>query len=209
MSDFNPWYISGSYFEVCNCEAICPCRIDRDLRRSTYDTCDFALSWRIIEGRAGALELSGLSVVLAGMYNRDEPGSSKSPWPPWRVVLYVDENGDPEQQKALTDIFLGRAGGGTLRNFAHAIDEVYAVRSARIDLDHTQNHEQMNVGEFVRARTAEPVVTDEPVFCGIPGAERPGQAIVAERFQMNDTPLRWEVSGRCGFAKDFTYSSEE
>jgi hypothetical protein len=109
----------------------------------------------------------------------------------------------------LTDIFLGRAGGDTLRNFAHAIDDVYAIRLARIDLNHASNHEQMKVGEFVTARTREPVVTDELVFCGVPGAEQPGQEIVAGRFRVDDAPLRWEISGRCGFAKEFTYSSED
>lgn len=208
MFNLLPWYLSGTYYEVCNCEAICPCRVNRSLRRATYDTCDFALSWHIIDGRADTLDLSGLSVVLAGTYQREEPASSQSPWPPWRVVLYLDENANSKQQEALTEIFLGRAGGDTLRNFAHAIDEVYAVRLARIDLDHTPSHERMKVGEFVTVHTTEAVVAGEPVFCGIPGAERPGQEIVAGRFRVVDAPLRWEVSGRCGFAKDFAYSSE-
>ncbi len=209
MSQFLPWHVSGDYYELCNCEAVCPCRVNRDLRQATYDTCDFALSWHVTEGHAGTVDLSGLSVVMAGAYNRDEPGTDRSPWPAWRVVLYVDQNATATQQKALSDIFLGRAGGGTLRIFAHAIDEVYAVRPARINLDHTPNQEQMEVGSFVTARTAHPAQSDEPVFCGIPGAEKPGQEIVAEYFRVDDAPLQWEVKGRCGFAKDFAYGSED
>ncbi len=68
--------------------------------------------------------------------------------------------------------------------------------------------EQMKVGEFVSAHTTEPAVSDQPVFCGISGADQPGREIVAGRFHVDDTPLRWEVSGRCGFAKEFTYRSE-
>ena len=47
MSLYMPWAVSGSYYEVCNCEAICPCRRHgaRKGGRSTYGTCDFALSW--------------------------------------------------------------------------------------------------------------------------------------------------------------------
>lgn len=39
------WRVSGSYFEVCNCDAPCPCRRlgDKPAGRSLYDTCDFAL----------------------------------------------------------------------------------------------------------------------------------------------------------------------
>ncbi len=203
------WYLTGTYYEVCNCEAVCPCRVHRDLRRASYDTCDFALSWRIREGRSGETDLSTLSVVLAGTYERSAPSRAGSKWPPWRVVLYLDESAGPKQKEVLTDIFLGRRGGGTLRNFAHAINDVYAVRSARIALDHTPRGETMEVADFVRARTARPAVSDAPVFCGIPGADEPGQEIVADRFRVDDAPLRWEVSGRCGFAKNFTYTSED
>jgi hypothetical protein len=87
MSLFVPWAINGSYYEVCNCEAICPCRRQgaRKGGRSSYGTCDFALSWHILDGHAGSVDLSDLSVVLAGRYSDDELGA------PWRVVLYVDE----------------------------------------------------------------------------------------------------------------------
>src|ERR1700693_4193524 len=90
------WRLSGSYFEACNCDAICPCRRQggRKLTTgSTYGVCDFALSWRITNGRWGNLDLSGLSVVLAGFYRDDEPGK------PWRVYLYVDEQATSAQHE--------------------------------------------------------------------------------------------------------------
>ena len=42
------WRVAGSYFEACNCEAICPCRRQGGQKLttgSTYGVCDFALSW--------------------------------------------------------------------------------------------------------------------------------------------------------------------
>jgi hypothetical protein len=205
MSLYMPWAVSGSYYEVCNCEAICPCRQHGMRRggRSTYDTCDFALSWRVLEGHAGSVDLSDLSVVLAGSYSDDEPGA------PWRVVLYVDERGGPEQQQALTDIFLGRAGGTTIRNFARAIGEVYTVRPAQIALHHVYNQEHIAVEHYVAAKTARPVLSDAAVSCGIPGHDRPGQEIIAEVFQVDDGALHWSIGGRCGFATSFAYSSDE
>ncbi|HEY9225507.1 MAG TPA: DUF1326 domain-containing protein, partial [Gemmatimonadaceae bacterium] len=129
-----PWRIAGSYFEACNCEAICPCRKQGGMKfgvGSSYGSCDFALSWRILEGQHGATDLSGLGVVMAGNYRDDEPGK------PWRVALYVDDRCDDRQFASLTDIFLGRAGGTTLKNFGARINGVYAVRRAKIELDHT------------------------------------------------------------------------
>ena len=205
MSLFVPWAISGSYYEVCNCEAICPCRRHGARRggRSSYGTCDFALSWRVLEGHAGDVDLKDLSVVLAGSYCDDEPGA------PWRVVLYVDERGIAEQQQALTNIFLGHAGGTTLRNFARAIGEVYAVRPAQIVLHHRPNQEHIAAEHYVKAKTARPFLSDAPVSCGIPGHDRPGQEIIAEAFQVDDSALHWSIGGRCGFATSFAYSSDE
>lgn len=204
-SDNQPWRVAGSYYEVCDCEAICPCRRQggRVGDRSSYGVCNFALSWQIREGYAGTIGLADLAVVLAGSYNDDEPGK------PWRVALYLDQRADPAQQAALGNIFLGRAGGTTLRNFAKAIGEVYAVRTARIALDHTPRREQMRAGDFVAARTAAAVQAAEVISCGIPGHDHLGQEIVAARFRVDDAPLHWEVTGRCGFATTFAYSSAE
>jgi hypothetical protein len=199
-----PWSVAGSYFEACSCQAICPCRRhgDRPGGRSTYGVCDFALSWLVTRGwAAGGVDLSGLEVVMAGSYDDDERGS------PWRVALYVDHRADEAQHRALAAIFLGRAGGDTLANFARAIGEVYAVRRARIRLDHTQDRQRIHVDDHVSVRTLRPVAHDEPVSCGIPGHDGPGQELVAEVLRVHDQPLAWEVSGRCAFATDFHYRS--
>ena len=203
MSNYNSWKVSGTYYEVCNCEAVCPCRQHGEKKggRSTYGFCDFALSWHVTEGQADGVDLSNLFAVLAGSYNDDEPGS------PWRVIIYVDERGDAQQQQALADIFLGRAGGDTRRNFAAAIGEVFAIRAAKIELEHNKNQERMEVKGFVSAATAQPDLTDQPVSCGIPGHDRPGQEIVADHFRVEDESLKWAVNGRCGFATDFAYKS--
>lgn len=52
---------------------------------------------------------------MAGWYDDDAPNS------PWSVSLFVDDRADATQYAALVDIFLGRAGGGTLENFAAAL----------------------------------------------------------------------------------------
>jgi hypothetical protein len=199
------WNVSGSYFEACNCDAICPCRRQNGEKlgnRSSYGVCDFALSWHVTEGRSGVTSLSGLDVVLAGSYSDDEPHK------PWRVSLYLDERADRAQQEALTAIFLGRAGGTTLKNFAAAIGEVYAVRTARIELDHTPRRWFMRAAEYVEVRATTPVPSERAVSCGIPGHDHPGDELRAEVMRVADTPLNWEVRGRCGFASDFAYRSD-
>ena len=66
------WRISGTYFESCNCDAICPCRRTDGAPggRSTHGTCIGVLSWVIDEGSADGVDLSGLPVAMAVRYRR-------------------------------------------------------------------------------------------------------------------------------------------
>ena len=169
---------------------------------STYGICDFVLSWHVKKGRAVDRDLSDLFVVLAGTYNDNDPGQ------PWHVILYVDDRSDIVQREALEDIFLGRAKGTPLRNFAHVIAEVYSVRSARIELSHVKNKEYIKVGNMISARTDRPFPSDVGVACAIPGFEQPGQEIVADHFRVKDSPFDWDFTGRCGFATKFAYKSD-
>ena len=164
------WHVSGSYFEACNCDAICPCRRvgDRPGGRSTHGICQFALSWHIDKGRADDVTLSDLDVVLAGWYDDDEPGS------PWRISLYIGDDANDAQYASLASIFLGRAGGTALENFAAAIGTVHQVRRARIRLSHVPRRWFIRAATFVSVSAKVPVEASAPVACGIPGLDRPG-----------------------------------
>jgi hypothetical protein len=202
MTDLLPWSVAGSYYEVCNCEAVCPCRRSggRKGGRPSYENCDFAISWWIKQGRAGDVDLADLKVVLAGRWER-------LPDNPWHVILYVDDRATPVQRDALAAIFLGRAGGPPGRSFGGNIVEVHAVKRARIELDHTPARERIEVAPYLTVRTREAVAHDFTVTCGIPGHDHPGHEIRAETFRYTDGPYDWDVSGKCGFFTDFAYSS--
>jgi hypothetical protein len=199
------WRVAGFYFEACNCDAICPCRMVGGVPggRSTHGTCLGALSWRIDEGQADSVELGGLCVVLTLRYEDDEPGS------PWTFVLHVDERGDEAQRSALGDIFLGRAGGAHVlelpwvRKPAHLV----ALRASPIEIREGPPHE-FKVGAAVSVTGARPLETEETVGCIVPGYDRPGKELIAERLSVDDEPLQWEVEGTCGFAGTFDYRSD-
>jgi hypothetical protein len=202
MDAFRPWSLAGSYYEVCNCEAICPCRRSGGRRggRPSYETCDFALSWWIKEGRSGTIDLADLKVVMVGRWET-------TPGDPWHVILYIDDRATPEQKEALAALFLGRAGGAIARGYGANIVEVYAVKSASIELEHAPARERIDVAPYLTVRTREAVPHDFTVTCGIPGHEHPGQEVRAEVFRFVDGPLDWDIRGKCGFATDFAYSS--
>lgn len=207
MLSREPWQISGSYLEACNCEVICPCRTVNGMRggRSTYGVCAGALSWGIEQGHAGAVDVSGLAVGLVFQYSDDEPGS------PWTYVLYLDSEAEAEQRDALEDIFLGRGGGTALEQFpwARKAATLVAVRPARIEFDHSAQRGWFRLHRFATMRIAGPVNDDAVVTCIIPGYDQPGTEVIVDELVAHDGDLSFEFSGRCGYSSRFDYSGPD
>lgn len=199
------WSIAGSYFESCNCDAICPCRsiAGRPGGRSTYGECVFALSWLVAEGHAGDIDLSGLAAVLTGRYHDDEPGS------PWSFFLHLDDRGDDGQRTMLGDILLGKLGGEHVENlpWVRKPSELLGVRRSRIEIDHTPRRQWFRVANSTSVRVAAPAEGDEQVTCLIPGHERHGEELTVESLKIDDAPLHFEFEGNCAYAADFAYTS--
>lgn len=200
------WRVSGSYFEACNCDAICPCRSvhGQPGGPSTYGECHGTISWHVHEGRAGAVDLSDLRVAMSLRYFDEQQPST-----PWEVVLYVDERADDEQRAALADIFLGRAGGTVSHLYGPAIGEVHAVRPARITLEHVAPRKRIDVVGYLLVEAEGEASDPGDVQCGIPGFDHPGTELYADVIRSRDPVLRWEVRGsrHASFTSDFDYRS--
>jgi hypothetical protein len=204
MEQATAWRIRGSYFESCNCDAICPCRRIDDVPggRSTHGICAGVLTWLIEEGEAAGTNLAGLPVALALRYDDDELGS------PWSWILYLDERASEEQQDALEAIFTGELGGDALTHFPWAWKESYllGVRRVAIELDHTRRRQLLRIRDLVTVRIRDRYAGQETVTCVIPGHDRDGEELVAEELRVEDGPLGFEYSGTCGYGSTFAYS---
>jgi hypothetical protein len=201
------WAIRGTYFEACNCDAICPCRRVDGVRggRSSYGVCLGVLSWLIEDGHLGPVDLAGLPVAMATRYDDDEPGS------PWQFVLYLDERASDAQRGALEAIFLGRAGGSALRHFPWAWkpSTLLAVRALPIEVAHERRRQRLRIREHVSVRIGRAWDGPEAVTCVIPGHDQSGEELVADELVVDDQPLQFEFRGRCGYGGVFDYRSGE
>jgi hypothetical protein len=198
------WRIRGTYFESCNCEAICPCRrIDaKQGGRSTHGVCMGVLSWLIEEGAADGTDLSGLPVALASCYSDDESGS------PWTWILYLDAGASDEQHAALEGIFTGRFGGDAKQHFPWAWkpSELVAVRPVDIEVDHTRRRQLLRIRDRVSVRIRDRYAGPETVTCVIPGHEREGEELIADELVVEDGKLAFSYRGVCGYGSTFDYA---
>jgi hypothetical protein len=198
------WRIRGTYFESCNCDAICPCRRIDGVSggRSTHGVCMGVLSWLIEEGEADSVDLSGLAVALASRYSDDEAGS------PWAWILYLDAGASAEQRTLLEAIFTGRLGGDALRHFPWAWkeSELLAVRPVEIDVDHTRRRQRLRIRNRISVRIRDRHDGAETVTCVIPGHEQSGEELVADELHVEDGALAFSYRGVCGYGSVFDYS---
>ena len=166
------YHVRGAYFESCNCEAICPCRMIGGVRggRSTYGICYGVLSWLIEEGTVGEVDVSGLAAVLVCRYDDDEPGS------PWTIVLHVDRRGSIEQQAALETLFLD---GLQQLPWIRKARNLIGVRVSEIEIDGAR----IRVGSTISVQATRPVETELPVACGIPGLRAQGPRALRRRVR--------------------------
>jgi hypothetical protein len=197
------WHIRGSYFESCNCDAICPCRRIDGVPggRSTYSECLGVLSWIVEEGFAGEVRLDGLRVAMATRYSDDEPGS------PWSFVLYLDERADDAQREALASLYTGRLGGDAVKHFPWAWKDSVevAVRPVEIEVSHEPRRQWLQIRDHVTLRIRERHAGPETVTCVIPGHEQAGEELVADEMRVDDGPLRFAYEGNCGYSAPFDY----
>src|SRR6266571_5096596 len=56
------WRLSGTYFETCSCEVVCPCTASLALG-ADYDRCKVTLVFNIAEGEVEGIDVGGLKVA--------------------------------------------------------------------------------------------------------------------------------------------------
>ena len=197
------WRLAGRYFESCNCDAVCPCRMTDGIPggRSTHGVCYGVLGWLVDEGQADGLDLSALAAALLVHYDDDEPQS------PWTISLLLDDRGTHEQRGALERILLGEAGGDHVLRlpWVRKPRRVVEVRPGRITLEHSPDAYRLAVAESVSLIATKPVPDQDTIRCAIPGYEQPGLELVADAFVVDAAPFGWELAGNCAFASRFDY----
>lgn len=195
------WKLEGQYMEVCTCEAVCPCTVLND---PTEGTCTGAVAWHIDQGSFNGTALNDLTVVVA----LHTPGNMADG--DWKVALYLDDRGNPDQQKALGTIFGGEAGGHPAE-LAAFIGEVRAVEAVPLTFETDGKHGTLRIGEVGEA-DAEPIEGQggaPPTLENHPLAVAPGYpAVVAttRRARFDDHGIAFDVSGRNALISPFSYA---
>jgi hypothetical protein len=98
------WNLSGSYFETCSCDVICPCTASLTLG-ATKDRCNVVLVFNVKSGEVEGTDVSGLTVAAVA----DTPKVMSEG--NWRLGVVIDADASDEQAEKLGGVFSGALGG--------------------------------------------------------------------------------------------------
>ena len=196
------WMITGTYFEACNCDVVCPCLFTS--KPTIPNDCRVFDAWHIDKGQMGRTDLSGLNVAMT----IDSPGHMLEV--PWTVALYIDKRADKKQNDALTRIFGGKVGGHPAL-LANHVGKVNGISTVPIKFVTEGKRRHVTIPKIANVEvTAIPgQAGGAVVLANQPLAVSPNEAGVvahATRFRYTDYGETWEFSETSGLFAAFTYS---
>jgi hypothetical protein len=191
------WSLSGSYFETCSCDVVCPCTASLALG-ATRDYCRVVLVFNVKQGEVDGTDVSGLTV--AAVCETPKVMSEGN----WRLGVVIDAAASDEQAEKLGGVFSG-ALGGPIEALGPLIGENLGVERLPIEVREDGLKHAVRIGEAVDFEIEDVVPfgveTGEPAR--ITGIFHPvGSDLTvsrATRSQINAFGIEYEA--RAGFSR--------
>ncbi|MGH2967313.1 MAG: DUF1326 domain-containing protein [Solirubrobacterales bacterium] len=136
-----PWKISGSYFESCSCDVVCPCTASLSLG-ATRDRCNVVLVFNVKEGEVDGTDVSGLTVAAVADTPKVMTDGN------WRLGVIIDEAASDEQAEKLGGVFSG-ALGGPMESLSPLVGENLGLERAPIEVNESGLTHSIRIGDQV------------------------------------------------------------
>ena len=135
------WKISGSYFETCNCNVICPCTASLSLG-ATNDRCNVTLVFNIHSGEVEGTDVGGLTVAAIADTPKVMTDGN------WRLGVFIDAAASEEQAQKLGGVFSG-ALGGPMAALGPLVTENLGVQRAPIEVREEGLRHSVRIGDAI------------------------------------------------------------
>jgi hypothetical protein len=136
-----PWNLTGSYFETCSCDVVCPCTASLSLS-ATRDRCKVILVFNVKSGKVEGTDVSGLTV--AAVCDTPKVMSEGN----WRLGVVIDAAASDEQAEKLGGVFSG-ALGGPMEALGPLVGENLGVERLPIDVHEDGLKHSIRIGDDV------------------------------------------------------------
>ena len=200
-----PWQLSGTYFENCNCNMVCPCSTSGLTAPADNDRCLVALVFHIDSGDIDGVDVSGLKVALVA----DAPALMSDG--NWRAGVLMDAAASPEQAEGLGGVFSGQR-GGPFEGLAPLIGEMLGMETAPIEYADEGRRHRVKIGDFVNMEVEDFVSPLDATGKGIhvSGVGFPADTLAAGTAvsaRVNAFGLEFSNVGKNAFSAPFSWSA--
>ncbi len=135
------WKVSGSYFETCSCNVVCPCTASLALG-ATLDRCKVTLVFNVHNGDVEGVDVGGLTV--AAIVDTPKVMTDGN----WRMGVFIDAAASDQQAEKLGGVFSG-ALGGPMAALGPLVGESLGVQRAPIEVHEDGLRHSIRIGDAV------------------------------------------------------------
>ncbi len=200
------WRLSGTYFENCNCNMVCPCTTSALTMPADNDRCRVVLAFHIDSGEVDGVDVSNLTVAMLA----DAPPLMADG--DWRVGMFMDARASQEQADKLGAIFSGQLGGPP-EVLASLVGEILGVEVAPIDYVDEGRRHRVRIGDLVEIEIEDfvPPQTPEGEVSKLTGMFHPANSTLtiaqATRSQVRAFGLEFSNVGKNGHSAPFSWAA--
>src|SRR2546423_11473047 len=132
----------GTYYENCNCDALCPCSASNLLLPADEERCHLLLAYKIDSGDVDGVDVSGTAAaILVDTPQQMSDGG-------WRAGIFLDAGATDEQREKLQAVFSGQQ-GGPAASFAPLGVERLGVATPPIECSDDGRSHSLRIGDAV------------------------------------------------------------
>jgi hypothetical protein len=141
------WSISGTYFENCNCDVVCPCTWSGLSRPATNDRCNALLGFHVDDGEVEGVDLAGrtFAIVVDSPKQMTDGG--------WRVGLLVDDGASDDQLAKIQGVATGEL-GGPMAALSGLVGEILGVERVPVSYQREDGVARARFGDVVQLEVA-------------------------------------------------------
>ena len=199
------WELTGTYFEGCSCDSLCPCNSSAMGAPADTERCRFVIAFHIDSGQVDGLDISDHSCVIVG----DTPQMMAEGG--WRIGMFVDDAASADQMEAISGVFSG-ALGGPMAAIAPAIGEFLGAEQAPILYSEEGGNHSLKVGDSIDLSIEEVVHPGSEQSVHVTGVSGlpwgPDLAVAtSERHTLNAFGMSWDSAGKNGNAAPISWSA--
>jgi hypothetical protein len=196
------WWLDGTYFESCSCDAVCPCAWSALRAKATRDRCRALLASHAGPGEIDGVDVSGLNFALF----LDTPPLMLVGG--WRVGVYLDDAASGRQAGRLGAVLSGRLGGPPAM-LSPLIGELLGVELASIIYTEDDHGHHVRIGDAVEVGVMDFVASEGRDPVRLTNVFHPSSTLTvapATTARLSTFGVSWGRRGQSGFSAPFSWA---